>query len=145
MTDTNLTLLTYAAYLGLSVTLTVWVARTLHRSGRLFLVRAFHNDEAMADSTNHLLVVGFYLVNLGWIAVALRFGVDVADAAGVVETLGLKLGGVMLILGVIHFLNLLGFNRLRLRAEEQKHLRDARRLPTTAAPTTPGTPGTPAP
>ena len=137
MTNANLILLTYAAYLGLSVALTVWVAQTLHRSGRLFLVRAFHDDEAMADSTNHLLVVGFYLVNLGWIAVALRFGVDVTDAAGVVETLGVKLGGVMLILGVLHFLNLLGFNRLRLRAEEEKRLRDTRWPAATGTPPPP--------
>ena len=62
-----LTVWTYALYLGISVSLTVWVARTLHRSGRLFLVRAFHGDEQLADSINHLLVVGFYLVNIGWV------------------------------------------------------------------------------
>lgn len=125
MTPANLVLLTYAAYLGLSITLTVWVARTLHRSGRLFLVRAFHDDEALADSTNHLLVVGFYLINLGWIALALRVGVDVHNAAGVLETVSVKLGGVMLILGVMHFLNLAGFNRLRRKAEHERRARDA--------------------
>lgn len=126
MTNLNLTLVTYAAYLGLSVALTVWVARTLHRSGRLFLVRAFHEDEELADSINKLLVVGFYLVNLGWIALALRIGVDVADPAGVLESLSVKLGGVMLILGAMHFLNLFGFNRLRRRAEDERRLRERR-------------------
>ena len=126
MTNLNLTLVTYAAYLGLSVVLTVWVARTLHRSGRLFLVRAFHEDEELADSINKLLVVGFYLVNLGWIALALRIGVDVADPAGVLESLSVKLGGVMLILGAMHFLNLFGFNRLRRQAEDERRLRERR-------------------
>src|SRR3712207_7694262 len=48
-----------------SVSLTVWVARTLYRNGRVFLVEAFRGNEAVADSVNHLLVVGFYLINIG--------------------------------------------------------------------------------
>ena len=62
----------YFVYLTISVTVTVWVARTLHRRGRVFLVDAFHGQEDMADSVNHLLVVGFYLINVGYVAFALR-------------------------------------------------------------------------
>ena len=62
----------YIAYLVLSIAITVWVARTLHDNGRLFLVDAFHGQEALADSVNKLLVVGFYLINLGWMVGSLR-------------------------------------------------------------------------
>src|SRR5689334_1525877 len=65
-------LYTYVAYLLISVAVTIWVARTLHRSGRAFLVDAFRGQSDLADSVNHLLVVGFYLVNLGWIVMTLR-------------------------------------------------------------------------
>ena len=54
-----------------SIGLTIWVARTLHRSGRIFLVDAFHGNAELADSVNHLLVVGLYLINVGYIALAL--------------------------------------------------------------------------
>ena len=64
----------YAVYLAISLLVTVWVARTLHKNGRVFLVEAFHGNEELADSVNHLLVVGFYLVNLGYVALALRTG-----------------------------------------------------------------------
>ena len=68
MPDTDTFVLpTYLGYLTLSIAVTVWVARTLHRNGRAFLVDAFHGQESLADSVNHLLVVGFYLINLGWI------------------------------------------------------------------------------
>ena len=63
---------TYVAYLVLSIAVTIWVARTLHQNGRAFLVDAFHGQDALADSVNHLLVVGFYLINLGWIVMTLR-------------------------------------------------------------------------
>ncbi|MDQ3266018.1 MAG: hypothetical protein M3Y59_20590 [Myxococcota bacterium] len=55
---------TYLAYLVISIGITVWVARTLQQNGRVFLVDAFLGKETLADSVNHLLVVGFYLVNL---------------------------------------------------------------------------------
>src|SRR6266851_693191 len=61
----------YISYLAISLAVTVWVAHTLHKNGRIFLVDAFHGNEALADSVNHLLVVGFYLINLGYVALAL--------------------------------------------------------------------------
>jgi len=62
----------YLSYLAISIALTIWVARTLHKNGRLFLVDAFHGNGELADSVNHLLVVGFYLINVGYIAMALK-------------------------------------------------------------------------
>jgi hypothetical protein len=62
----------YMSYLAISIALTVWVAKTLHKSGRIFLVEAFHGNTELADSVNHLLVVGFYLINVGYIALALK-------------------------------------------------------------------------
>lgn len=107
------TVLSYALYLMLSVTATVWVARTLHRNGKVFLVTAFHGDEQLADSVNHLLVVGFYLINIGWVTLALRTADAPSTVAGVFELLSYKLGIVLLVLGVMHFLNLYGFNKMR--------------------------------
>jgi hypothetical protein len=113
---TQPTVITYLLYLALSVTLTVWVARTLFRNGRVFLVDVFGGDAQLADSTNRLLVVGFYLVNLGYVSLALRLGYDVADARGSIEALSLKIGAVLLVLGGMHFFNLVVFARLRRRA-----------------------------
>jgi hypothetical protein len=70
----NYTVSSYLAYVVISVALTVWVGWTLHRNGRIFLIDAFHGDEPRADSVNHLLVVGFYLINIGYVALALKYG-----------------------------------------------------------------------
>src|SRR5262245_27619212 len=104
---------TYLAYLGVSLAMTIWVARTLHRNGRPFLVDAFRGNEALADSVNHLLVVGFYLLNLGFICLNLTIGLRVADATTAVEVLSWKIGLVVLVLGGLHFFNLGIFARIR--------------------------------
>jgi hypothetical protein len=106
---------TYLLYVAISVTLTIWVARTLHQNGRVFLVDVFHGDESLADSVNHLLVVGFYLINLGYISLALKLGYEVADMQGAIEALSWKVGATLLVLGGMHFLNLYVFSRIRRR------------------------------
>jgi len=112
----NYTVLAYLLYVPASVFLTVWVARTLHRNGRVFLVQAFHGNESMADSVNHLLVVGFYLINLGFISTALRYGDKPHDLQEMIEFLCMKLGVVMLVLGAMHFFNMFNFDKMRRKA-----------------------------
>ena len=106
---------TYIAYLTISLALTVWVARTLHQNGRVFLVDSFAGNEPLADSVNHLLVVGFYLINVGYITLLLKYGAAAANLQEALETLSTKMGMVLLILGVMHFFNLYVFARMRRR------------------------------
>ena len=103
---------TYGAYVAISVFLTIWVARTLHKNGRVFLVEVFGGDESLADSVNHLLVVGFYLINLGYISLALKIGGEIASAREGIEALSWKIGLVLLVLGGMHFFNLVIFQRI---------------------------------
>ncbi len=114
------TVWTYLAYLAISLALTVWVARTLHKNGRIFLVDSFLGNEPLADSVNHLLVVGFYLVNIGFVTLALKYGDKAADVRTGLEILSSKVGLVLLVLGGMHFLNLYVFARLRRRAVAHK-------------------------
>ena len=112
----NYVVTTYTFYLLISVALTVWVARTLHKNGRLFLVDAFHGNEPLADSINHLLVVGFYLINIGYVTLALKYGDKAANVQELLEVLSTKIGAVLLILGGMHFFNLYVFSQMRKRA-----------------------------
>jgi hypothetical protein len=107
---------TYAIYLLVSVALTVWVAKTLHKNGRIFLVDSFGGNEPLADSVNHLLVVGFYLMNIGYVTLALKYGVEIADPRQAIETFSTKIGLVLVVLGVMHFFNLFVFTQMRRRA-----------------------------
>ena len=93
-------------YLVISIALTVWVARTLSKNGIVFLIECFGHDEVLARSTNHLLVVGFYLVNLGWILLTLRYGAEPQSVAGAIKFLASKIGLVVVVLGAMHFFNM---------------------------------------
>ncbi len=105
--------ITYGIYLLVSIALTIWVARTLHRNGRVFLVDAFHGRAELADSVNHLLVVGFYLINIGYVTLALQYGTKPHSVQESIEFLSWKIGLVLVVLGAMHFFNLTVFSRMR--------------------------------
>lgn len=108
---------TYLIYIFISVALTIWVAHTLHKNGRIFLIDVFQGNEALADSVNHLLVVGFYLINLGYVSLALKIGDKIHNPQEGIEALSWKVGLVLVVLGVMHFFNLYVFSRIRRRSQ----------------------------
>src|SRR4026207_596727 len=112
---------TYLIYLALSIALTVWVGRTLHKNGRVFLVDVFHGNEALADSVNHLLVVGFYLINLGYVSLALKLGYVINNTQEGLDALSVKIGMVLIVLGGMHFFNLFVFSRMRRRSNRNNN------------------------
>ncbi|MFD6226770.1 hypothetical protein ACFWFZ_07795 [Streptomyces sp. NPDC060232] len=111
----DLTVVTYVIYLLISIALTVWVARTLSRNGRVFIGDVLQGNEKLADAVNQLLVVGFYLVNIGFVTLYLRSGKEVGTARALFEALSVKLGVVLLVLGVMHLGNVWVLNRMRRR------------------------------
>lgn len=109
----------YVLYLAISLGVTVWVARTLSKNGRVFLVDAFHGNAELADSVNHLLVAGFYLINVGYVTLALRTTAVLATPREAIELVSDKIGIVLVVLGIMHFFNLYIFSRLRKRGQER--------------------------
>ena len=120
----------YVVYLAISLGVTVWVARTLTHNGRIFLVDAFHGRTELADSVNHLLVVGFYLVNIGYVTLALRTAATLESTRAAIELVCDKIGVVLLVLGTMHFFNLYVFNQLRKRGERTEPPPPPRFVPT---------------
>jgi hypothetical protein len=109
----HLTYWEYGIYFVVSLAITLWVGRTLFRSGRPFLIEAFHGNGTMADSVNNLLIIGFYLINAGFMLLFLSKEQHPTTGIKVVEDLSRSVGVVVVVLGVMHFLNLAVLNKLR--------------------------------
>lgn len=96
----------YALYLVITIAITIWVAHTLSRNGIVFLVQCFGQNDELARSTNHLLVVGFYLINIGFITLTLSLGAEPKTITEAIRFLSNKVGLAVLVLGAMHFFNM---------------------------------------
>ncbi len=116
----NYIVITYAVYLSLTILLTIWVARTLFRNGKIFLVDIFHGNTDLANAVNNLLLTGFYLINIGYAVYTLRVLESISNVQQTIEVLSIKVGAIILILGCMHFLNMFIFFKLRKKATQEK-------------------------
>ena len=130
---------TYVIYAAASLVLTGVLARTLFHNGAVFLKGVFEDNEDMAEAVNHLLVVGFYMLNLGYAFVIFRTN-QAAGAGEATENLVTKLGLLLLSLGVIHFVNVTVFWKMRRRSEDDVGVPPVRH--TAMVPPPPPAPGT---
>jgi len=107
---------TYLLYLLISIGLTVLVGTGLARSGRAFLLDVFGGNDSLAKAVSRLLVLGFYLLSLGFVTLTMRTGGDVANARSGLQLLSVKIGEVLLVLGVLPLVTLAALARTRRRA-----------------------------
>lgn len=101
-----MTEIAYFLYLAITLAITIWVAHTLSKNGEVFLVQCFGQNDVLAKSTNHLLVVGFYLVNIGFITLTLAIGTEPTTLAEAMRFLSGKVGLAVLVVGGMHFFNM---------------------------------------
>jgi hypothetical protein len=116
MPTTNYLVPVYLFYASASVGLTVWLARTLFKNGAVFLADVFADNPQLSEAVNRLLVVGFYLFNLGYACLLLK-APPAESAVAAIETLSYKLGALLLSLGAMHFFNMYLFHKIRRRAK----------------------------
>ncbi len=112
----DLTVLAYLVYLTVTIPLTLWVGRALQRHGEVFLVDVFRGDTRLAHAVNQLLVIGFYLLNFGYLSYFMASSGDVETGRALMETVSAKVGGVALVVGLLHFGNVWSLNAFRRRA-----------------------------
>jgi len=118
----NNIIITYSLYLAITISVTIWVARTLFKNGKVFLIDIFQGNKELSDSVNNLLLVGFYLVNIGYAVFTLKLENPITNTQQIIENLSFKIGLIILILGAMHFFNLYIFYKLRKRAIIEKSM-----------------------
>jgi hypothetical protein len=106
----------YILYLLISVVLTIVTATILARSGRIFLTHMLGGDEALGQAISRLLAVGFYLLNLGFVILAMRDTGSVHSTQQAVQVLATKLGEAVLVIGALHLINVFALTRVGRRA-----------------------------
>lgn len=110
----------YLIYLPIVLILTVFVARTLFKSGKIFMLDIFNGREEIATATNKLFEVGFYLLNIGYALLILKFNYDLENKQMMIESLSYKIGGFSIYLGIMLFFNMYLFFRGKRKSRENR-------------------------
>lgn len=114
----NYNIIAYSVYMPATIALSIWIAKSLHKNTKAFLVEKFGNNEALATSTNNLIQTGFYLIAFGFSFMKMHvsrfehfsegkmwWDSRIMNSQETIEQLAYKLGAFTLILGLLLFLN----------------------------------------
>lgn len=115
----NLIITAYCIYLPVALVLTYYVANTLFKNSLIYMKDIFHGKIEIADATNTLFKIGFYLINIGFALFILRIGYTLKNAQMTIEALSYKVGGFCIYLGIMLFLNMFLFFRGKKVAREK--------------------------
>jgi hypothetical protein len=121
----SLTFIAYLIYLPIVIILTWYVAHTLFKHGKIFMLDIFHGKAEIALSTNKLFETGFYLLNLGFALLIMQIYYNVYDSQTMLEILSTKIGGFSIYLGIMLFFNMYLFFRGRRISRERARLAEA--------------------
>ena len=110
---TDLNFIAYLIYLPIIVALTWYVAHTLFKNSKVFMLDIFRGKEDIAFSTNKLFETGFYLLNIGFALLIMEIAHEIASNRNLLEILSTKIGGFAIYLGIMLFFNLYLFFRGR--------------------------------
>lgn len=118
--NNSFVVIAYSIYLPVSILLTLYVAHTLFKNGKIFMLEIFNGRTEIAFATNRLFEVGFYLLNIGYAMLTLKFANYIETKQGMIENLSIKLGGFSIYLGIMLFLNLYLFFRGKRKSREHR-------------------------
>ena len=120
----SLNFVAYLIYLPLVIILTWYVAHTLFKNSKVFMLEIFRGKTEIALSTNKLFETGFYLLNLGYAFLIMEITTEISngDNRTLLEILSTKIGGFCIYLGIMLFFNLYLFFRGRRVSRDRARL-----------------------
>ena len=103
----TLTYLSYGIYLGITLMGILQVGHQLHSVGERFIQFFFPEEKMRSIQINDLLLLGFYLVNIGYAVIVLTNGSEgLFSLQARIEWILTKVGLIMLILAALHVNNM---------------------------------------
>jgi len=96
----------YIVYLFFTYLITIRVGWRFYKSGEVYILHLLSNDERLTRFINRLLLVGYYLLNLGYVALMLQRWEKVDSLLMLFLTVAEKTAQILLLLGIMHFVNM---------------------------------------
>lgn len=102
----NYNILAYLIYGCITIYIVYWVGKLFHSNGRIFILRLFHQNQQLTDITNNLLLIAYYLFNIGYVILQFSFWEKVTGVEVLISSISMKTGVLITILAVTHYFNI---------------------------------------
>lgn len=102
----NLNILGYSIYLIITTLIIIKVGKICYRNGNIYVAELIPKHIDLCHRTNQLLLLGYYLLNIGYCAMTLISWETIASYPRLVEVIALKSATIIGIIAVMHYINI---------------------------------------
>lgn len=102
----NYNLLSYLIYGCITICIIYYVGKLFHQNGKVFILLLFHQNKTLTDTTNNLLLMAYYLFNIGYSIFQFSSWKTISAVDTMIATIGIKIGLLIIILAITHYFNM---------------------------------------
>lgn len=102
----SLNIIGYIIFFIVIYVVTIHIGLVFYRNGAHYLHMLLPNDQHLVDSINHLLLIGYYLLNLGYSTVSIIKWPEILTVAELISYLAGHAGFIIFMLALIHYFNM---------------------------------------
>jgi hypothetical protein len=103
----NLNILGYFIYLSITIFIILKVGKICYKNGNIYVAELIPNHADLCQKINQVLLLGYYLLNIGYCAMTLISRQKIISSAQLIETIGTKTAIIVFIISVLHYLNII--------------------------------------
>ncbi|SHJ02936.1 hypothetical protein [Flavobacterium terrae] len=106
MTLVNYNILGYIIFLSIITFIIVVVGKICYRNGNIYVSELIPEHAELCHQINKTLLVGYYLVNIGYSSMTLIYWKDILTIQQLIETISVKTSIIAFILCFLHYSNI---------------------------------------
>lgn len=102
----NLNIIGYIIYLSITSFIIIKVGKICYQNGNVFVSQLIPNHEELCLKINQVLLVGYYLLNLGYCAMTLISWKKIAETNQLIEVIAYKSAIIICTISIMHYINI---------------------------------------
>lgn len=102
----NLNIIGYVIYLLITTFIIINVGKICYRNGNIYVAQLIPEHEDLCQKTNQVLLIGYYLLNLGYCAMTLISWDKIISYSQLVEVISIKTATIICIIAMLHYFNI---------------------------------------
>lgn len=102
----NLNIIGYVIYLLITTFIIINVGKICYRNGNIYVAQLIPEHEDLCQKTNQVLLIGYYLLNLGYCAMTLISWDKIISYSQLVEVISIKTAIIVCIIAILHYFNI---------------------------------------
>ncbi|MBP1224133.1 hypothetical protein [Flavobacterium sp. 1355] len=102
----NLNIIGYFVYLSVTIFIIMKVGKICYRNGNIYVAELIPDHTEICQKINRVLLLAYYLLNIGYCAMTLISWQKISSAAQLIETIGVRTAVIIFIISILHYLNI---------------------------------------